>query len=162
VAEWHLNQYGLMTGATDAESARRHAWFDTMLHPTSQPGNFCGSPINTGPQTFVLRAAISHLTGGSPRRAAAGARLETITVAPVSTSSTPTALVWQADGLGQTGTQFCASSAPPPLAEQLAALYRGWQAVRSWSRATLSTSFARFLRPGRLQHPVVGAQSDVL
>ena len=69
-------------------------------------------------------------------------------------------------GLGQTGTQFCAlfGTTTPFTQEQLAALYRNHGGfVRSWTRATLSASFAGFLRPeDAFNILVVGAQSDIL
>ena len=180
----HFDQYGLMTGATDAgERSSVAAWFDTMLHPTSQPnpGFTCGSPINTGPQTFVLRAAISHLNRwvarGTPPPEAP--RLETVTIAPVQYVldangnvrggiRTPAvdAPVAKLSGLGQTGTQFCAlfGTTTPFTQDQLAALYRNHGGfVRSWTRATLVATFAGFLRPeDAVNILVVGAQSDIL
>ena len=179
----HFDQYGLMTGGTDAgERSSVAAWFDTMLHPTSQPNpNFtCGSPINTGPQTFVLRAAIAHLdrwiTGGAPppRRHAwrrpASRRSQYVLDANGNVRGgirTPAvdAPVAKLSGLGQTGTQFCAlfGTTVPFTQEQLAALYGNHGGfVRAWTRATLSATFAGFLRPeDALNILVVGAQSDI-
>ena len=180
----HFDQYGLMTGATDAgERSSVAAWFDTMLHPTSQPnpGFTCGSPINTGPQTFVLRAAISHLnrwvTRGTPPPEAP--RLETVAIAPVQYVldangnvrggiRTPAvdAPVAKLSGLGQTGTQFCAlfGTTTPFTQQQLTALYGNHGGfVRSWTRATLVATFAGFLRPeDAVNILVVGTQSDIL
>ena len=84
----HFDQYGLMGGATDTgRQSSVTAWFDSMLHPTNQPspGFTCGSPINSGPQTFVLRAAVAHLdrwvARGTPPPI--GPRWETVSTAPV-------------------------------------------------------------------------------
>ena len=60
----HFDQYGLSTGRTDVgERESVEEWFDFMQHPTNQPNPTftCNSPINTGPATFVLRAAMAHL-----------------------------------------------------------------------------------------------------
>ena len=60
----HYDLYGLQTGLTDiGDRAGAAAWFDSMLHPTNQPHPLitCGRPINTGPQSLVLRAAVHAL-----------------------------------------------------------------------------------------------------
>ena len=83
----HFDLYGLTQGATDTGDRRSTAdWFASMQHPTNQPGpNFtCDLPINSGPQTFVLRSAVAHLDrwvarGTPPPRAP---RLQTISVQP--------------------------------------------------------------------------------
>jgi hypothetical protein len=179
----HFDQYGLLTGATDAGGRSSvAAWFDTMLHPTNQPnpGFSCASPINTGPQTFVLRAAIAHLDrwiarGTPPPRAA---RLETTSIAPVQYVldangnvrggiRTPAvdAPVAKLSGLGQTGTTFCFlfGTTVPLTQEQLTALYPSHgRFVAAWSKATLKALFAGFLRPeDAFNILVVGAQSDI-
>ena len=155
-----------------------------MQHPTNQPSpNFtCDVPINTGPQTFVLRAAIAHLdrwvAGGTPPPEAP--RLETISIQPLQFAvdangivrggiRTPAvdAPVAKLSGLGQTGgTQFCSlfGTTVPFTDDQLTALYRNHGGfVWAWSRATLSAARAGFLRPVDTFHLVVaGAESDVL
>ena len=171
----HFDQYGLMTGATDAgERSSVAEWFDTMLHPTSQPNpSFtCGSPINTGPQTFVLRAAISHLnrwvTRGTPPPEAP--RLETITIAPVQYVldangnvrggiRTPAvdAPVAKLSGLGQTGTQFCALFGTTS-ALHAGAAHRALPQPRRLRPVLDPSDAERHLRRvpptrGRLQHP---------
>ncbi len=181
----HFDLYGLQTGATDTGNRQAvTAWFDSMLHPTNQPTpDFtCDVPINSGPQTFVLRAALAHLNrwvaGGSPPPRAP--RLETISGPPVHFAvdangialggiRTPAvdAPVARLSGLGQTGgTQFCAifGSTVPFTQEQLTTLYRNHGGfVVAWSRATFDAARAGFLLPGdALQLLVVGAQSDVL
>jgi hypothetical protein len=179
----HFDQYGLLTGATDTgERSSVAEWFDTMLHPTSQPnpGFSCASPINTGPQTFVLRSAIAHLdrwiARGTPPRSAP--RYETISISPVEYAldangnvrggiRTPAvdAPVAKLSGLGQTGTTFCFlfGTTVPFTQEQLTALYGSHSGfVRAWSRATLSAFAAGYLRPeDAFNLVVVGARSDI-
>jgi hypothetical protein len=180
----HFDQYGLMTGATDTgERSSVADWFATMQHPTNQPnpGFTCGSPINTGPQTFVLRSAVAHLDrwvarGTPPPRAP---RLETVSVNPVQYAldangnvrggiRTPAvdAPVATLSGLGQTGTTFCFlfGTTRPFTDDQLAALYGDHAGfARAWGRATVRSAAAGFLRPeDAVNLVVVGARSDVL
>jgi hypothetical protein len=179
----HFDQYGLLTGATD--TGRRSSvaeWFDTMRNPTNQPnpGFTCASPINTGPQTFVLRSAIAHLdrwaAGGPPPRRAP--RYETVSINPLQyvldangnvrggirtpAVDSPVATL---SGLGQTGTTFCFlfGTTTPFSQEQLTALYGDHGGfVRAWSRATLSAHTAGYLRPEDAANLlVVGAHSDI-
>jgi hypothetical protein len=180
----HFDQYGLLTGGTD--TGRRSSvaeWFDTMLHPTNQPnpGFVCASPINTGPQTFVLRSAIAHLdrwvAGGTPPPRAP--RLETISISPIQYAldangnvrggiRTPAvdAPVATLSGLGQAGSQFCFlfGTTVPLTAEQLEALYGSHGGfAAAWGKATVSAFIAGFLRPeDAFNLAVVGAQSDIL
>jgi hypothetical protein len=144
------------------------------------PGFTCASPINTGPQTFVLRSAMAGLNRwvarGTPPPEAP--RLETISIAPVQYVldangnvrggiRTPAvdAPVATLSGLGQTGTTFCVlfGTTMPLTQEQLTALYRNHGGfVRAWSRATLNAFRAGFLRPeDALNLLVVGARSDI-
>jgi hypothetical protein len=180
----HFDQYGLLTGATD--TGRRSSvaeWFETMRHPTNQPnpGFTCAAPINTGPQTFVLRSAIAHLNRwvalGTPPPEAP--RLETISISPIQYAldangnvrggiRTPAvdAPVATLSGLGQTGTTFCfLFGTTVPLTDgQLEALYGSHgRFVAAWSRATVKALFAGFLQPeDAVNIAVVGAQSDIL
>ena len=180
----HFDQYGLLTGATDTgRRADVAEWFDSMLHPTNQPnlGFTCGSPINTGPQTFVLRAAVAHLdrwvADGTPPPAAP--RWETTSTAPVTYAldangivrggiRTPAvdAPVARLSGLGQTGTTFCFlfGTTVPFTPEQLEALYGSHEGfVAAWNQATGSAARAGFLVSDDARHlRVVGAQSDIL
>jgi hypothetical protein len=181
----HFDHYGLAVGRTDTGDRQSvAAWFESMQHPTNQPSpNFtCDVPINNGPQTFVLRAAISHLDrwvalGTPPPRAP---RLETISILPLQYAvdangivrggiRTPAvdAPVATLSGLGHTGgTPFCQlfGSTVPFTDDQLTTLYRNHGGfVRAWSRATLSATQAGFLRPADTFYLVVaGAESDVL
>ena len=132
VATWevagtaHFDLYGLKGGATDrGRLASVAEWFNSMQHPTNQPDPrfTCGVPINSGPQTYVLRAAIASLnrwvrTGHRPPTSP---RLQTVNTDPVQLAvdragivlggiRTPAvdAPVARLSGLGQTGgTQFC-------------------------------------------------------
>lgn len=179
----HFDQYGLMTGATDTgERASVAAWFDTMLHPTNQPnpGFSCALPINTGPQTFVLRSAVAHLdrwiTRGTPPPTAP--RWETTSLAPVryvldadgnvrGGIRTPAvdAPVATLSGLGQTGTTFCFlfGTTTPLTPDRLDALYGDHGGfVRAWTRATLEATRSGFLRPEDAWNIlVVGARADI-
>jgi hypothetical protein len=137
--------------------------------------------VNTGPATFVLRAAIAHLNrwvaGGPPPPRAP--RLDTVSVQPLQYAldangnvrggiRTPAvdAPVATLSGVGNSGTASCVlfGSTVPLSREQLAALYGNHgRFVAAWSRATLSALFAGFLRPEDAGHLLaVGAQSDVL
>jgi hypothetical protein len=92
----HFDQYGLVQAQNDTGQFQTVAeWFDTMQNPTSNPSpNFsCQLPINTGPSTFIMRAAVRYLDrwirfGIEPPHAP---RLETVSVVP---------LVYQVDTLG--------------------------------------------------------------
>ncbi|HEX5097162.1 MAG TPA: alpha/beta hydrolase domain-containing protein, partial [Acidimicrobiia bacterium] len=121
----HYDLYGLKTGSTDVGKQESvDAWFDSMLHPTNEPIPLfvCGTPINSGPQTFVLRSAIAALdrwaAGGPPPPSAP--RLEVASVSPLNFAldslgnvrggiRTPAvdAPVAALRGQGQTGTAFC-------------------------------------------------------
>ncbi len=179
----HFDLYGLQTGQTD--TGRRQsvaAWFDSMQNPTNEPrpGFVCGSPINTGPATFVLRSAISDLNrwvahGTPPPRAP---RLEIASVAPFQFAldangnvrggiRTPAvdAPVARLSGLGQTGTPFCAAfgTTEPFSQDQVEALYRSHgRFVVAWNRATLHAVTAGFILPrDALLIGTVGAEADV-
>jgi hypothetical protein len=179
----HFDQYGLLTGATDTGRRQTVAeWFDTMLHPTNQPnpGFTCATPINTGPQTFVLRSALAHLDRwirhGTPPPTAP--RLETVSISPIEYIldangnvrggiRTPAvdAPVAKLSGLGQTGTQFCFlfGTTVPFTVEQLEDLYGSHgRFVAAWSWATVKSLAAGLLRPeDAFNIIVVGAQSDI-
>jgi len=120
----HADAYNLGIGDSDAGDGKSdEALFQAMLTPPAQVyGGIitCSSPINTGPHTYVLRAAISGLdqwirTGNAPQ---SQPRME---------MSSPTELVRDdrgivkggirtphvdvpvavLSGVGQTGTSFC-------------------------------------------------------
>jgi hypothetical protein len=155
-----------------------------MRNPPTQPspGFTCEVPINTGPQTFVLRAAVVALNrwveDGTPPPHSP--RMET-------TNTTPPQFVVDADGivrggirtpavdapvatlsgLGQSGgTQFCNifGSTVPFTQQQLRAHYRNHGRFTSaWAKATHSAVEAGFLLAADArQLLVVGAQSNIL
>jgi hypothetical protein len=181
----HFDHYGLLlagsdTGARDSVTQ----WFDSMRHPTKQPIPElapCAVDVNTGPATFVARAAITHLDrwisdGTPPPRAP---RLETTSVLPVAYAQdangnvlggvrTPAvdAPVAQLNGMGNTGPAFCSlfGVTVPLTAAQLEQLYGSHGGfVSSWNRATRRAVGAGFVvrEDGRYLQ-VVGAQSDIL
>lgn len=180
----HYDQYGLQIGATDTGGLSSVAqWFDSMLHPTNQPDPrfTCAVPINTGPQTFVLRAAIAALNRWLAFHIppASAPRFSTISAQPVQYAldangnvlggiRTPTvdAPVATLSGLGQSGSQFCFlfGTTVPLTQEQLTTLYGNHNRfVAKWSLATLSAVAKGFILPeDALQLLVVGAQSNVL
>jgi hypothetical protein len=180
----HYDQYGLAQGATDTGDRRSvAAWFDSMLEPTNAPISSitCESPINAGPQTYVLRAAIAALDvwvaeGTAPPKAA---RLET--VGPESSAfardadgnvlggvRTPAvdAPVAALGGSGQSGAQFCVlfGTTVPLTPEQLTARYDDHQGfAAAWRRATRDAANAGFLVEEDAELlEAVGAQSRVL
>jgi hypothetical protein len=137
-------------------------------------------PINSGPQTFVLRAAITALDrwvahGTPPPKAP---RFETtgtpaqyvldangIVRGGVRTPAVD-APVAKLSGLGQSGAPFCVlfGTTVPFTNEQLTAQYgRHGRFVLAWTRATLGAFAHGFLRPvDAFTLLVVGARSDVL
>ena len=181
----HFDLYGLEQGATDTGDRQAVAdWFDSMLHPTNQPpgGFICDVPINSGPQTFVLRAAIAALNRwvvkGMPPPTSPP--MQTVSVSPPQLAvdangivlggiRTPAvdAPVATLGGLGQTGgTQFCFlfGTTVPFSNEQLTARYGNHGGfVSAWRIATRKTTKAGFLRRADARKiRVVGAQSDIL
>jgi len=169
----HYDQYGLVHGATDTGDLDAVTeWFDTMLHPTSQPlPNFnCASPINTGPQSLVLRAAVDGLnrwvvTGKLPPSAD---RLQTVSISPLQYQldangnvlggiRTPAvdAPVATLSGLGQAGSQFCFlfGTTKPFTPQQLDALYSSHRDfVSKWNLATNDALAKGFLVREDAQH----------
>jgi hypothetical protein len=180
----HFDQYGLALGWTDKGARSTVAdWFDTMRNPPNQPSpNFtCDVPINTGPQTYVLRAAIHALNRwvGRGERPAVAPRMQTTGTPPhfvldangnvLGGIRTPAvdAPVAKLSGLGQTGgTQFCFifGSTVPFSNDQLRALYgshRGF--ALAWRRATVAAQRAGYLeREDAVDLRVVGVRSDIL
>ena len=183
----HFDQYGLVQAATDIGQIDTVVdWFDTMQNPTSNPSpNFsCAVPINTGPQTFVMRAAIRALNrwiaDGTPPPMAP--RFETVSTAPLVYQvdalgnvlggiRTPAvdAPVARLNGLGQPPgglNQFCfLFGVTVPLTEQqLSDLYGNHGGfVWHWLVATANAIQDGFLLfEDAIDIFVVGAQSDVL
>jgi hypothetical protein len=154
----HADSYTLVVGMGDSgQPAADAQLFQTMLDPPS--GIYggiitCGSPFNTGPMTYVLRASIDALNtwvvdGTAPPKAP---RLETTgdTAAPFALDAdgnvkggirTPQvdAPVATLSGLGQTGSNFCGifGTTKPFDAATLAAKYPTHAAfVKAWNAAT--------------------------
>lgn len=162
----HYDQYGLALGATDRGGRRTvAAWFDSMHDPTSSPTSSfnCDSPINTGPQTYVLRAAIAALDawvadGTEPPSAA---RLETVSLDPLEYARdangnvlggvrTPAvdAPVAAFGGLPQGGATWCFlfGTTVPLTPERLGTLYGDQQGFSdAWRTATREALDAGFL-----------------
>ena len=180
----HFDLYGLAQGATDTGGRDTvAAWFQSMLTPTAEPSpNFtCDRPINSGPQTFVLRAAVDALNDWVTRgrRPPVAPRYETVSVDPpvyrldddgnvVGGIRTPAvdAPVATLNGLGQSGASFCFlfGTTVPLSQERLEARYgshRGF--VNQWNRATRRAVRAGHLLPDDAAHlRAVAARSDVL
>jgi hypothetical protein len=164
----HYDIYGLRLGATDTGGRQSvAAWFDAMLHPTAQPSpNFtCSAPVNSGPQTFVLRAAMAALNqwvgGGRPPPVAPRFQMSSTQPGQYALDTngnvqggvrTPAvdAPVATLSGRGQGGGGFCFlfGTTTPLSAEQLTALYRTRAGfVSAWNRASRDAADAGFLRP---------------
>jgi alpha/beta hydrolase family protein len=181
----HFDLYGLQTGATDTGNRQSvAAWFASMQHPTNQPttGFTCGLPINSGPQTFVLRAAIAAENRWIARgvHPPTSPRMQTLATTPPQLAvgadgivlggiRTPAvdAPVAKLSGLGQTGgTQFCNifGTTVPFTNQQLSARYHSHGGFTvAWILATIESARAGFLRPvDAFNLAVVGARSDVL
>ncbi|MBL7494774.1 hypothetical protein I6A84_10355 [Frankia sp. CNm7] len=180
----HFDLYGLRDGETDTGDRQgTAAWFDSMSHPTNEPseGFACALPINTGPQTFVLRAAIRSLdrwvAHGTPPPAAP--RLTTLSVSPPQYAldangnarggiRTPAvdAPVARLAGFGNSGSQFCQlfGVTEPFSAEKLSALYRDHGGfVSAWNRATHDAARAGFVLPEDANLlRAAAARSDIL
>jgi Alpha/beta hydrolase domain len=154
----HYDTYGLGIGQQDTGDGRADvALFNTMINTVSSPYPGvvdCAKPINAGPMTYIVSAAVSALnrwvrTGTPPPRAPrlqfapgsskafavdangiARGGIRTAEVdAPIATLS----------GLGQTGNSFCGifGTTTPFTAAHLAAAYPTHAAfVKAWDAAT--------------------------
>jgi hypothetical protein len=154
----HADSYTLVVGMADSGTPEGDVQlFQTMLAPPSGIYNDiikCGSPFNTGPMTYVLRASIDALNtwvvdGTAPPKAP---RLQTTgdEAAPFALDAdgnvkggirTPQvdAPVATLSGLGQTGSNFCSifGTTKPFDAATLAARYPTHAAfVKAWNAAT--------------------------
>ena len=142
-----------------------------MQHPTNQPSpSFsCDLPVNAGPATYVLRAAVNALNewvaeGTPPPKAP---RLETVSLAPLQYALDSTGIVRGGirtpavdapvavlGGLGNGGTgpigQFCRlfGNTVPLTTEQLTALYKNERDFESkWKQATQAAIKSGFIGP---------------
>jgi hypothetical protein len=163
----HFDLYGLNIGLTDIGDGQGAVKvLQAMRNPTSQPNEQfdCGTPINTGPMSFVLNAAFQRLDrwvaeGVAPPTAD---RLQTIWPLPVIFATdahgnvlggvrTPAVDVPLARLSGQAGTGgnlfcFLFGTTTPFTPEELAQLYpdRG-QFLSRWMLATVSAWEKGFL-----------------
>jgi hypothetical protein len=165
----HYDYYGLSVGFSDPGDGRAApVMLDALLHPISAPiPGFieCATPINSGPQHWVLQAAFhaldSWVRGGRPP--AHGAQIATTSLAPVTfardaqgnvrggvRSPEVDAPLAALSGVGQTGSSFCGlfGTTVPLTAAQLAALYPTHQRfVREWTVAVQRGVAQGFLLP---------------
>jgi hypothetical protein len=180
----HFDLYGLAYGAADiGELDTVEEWLAVMQEPTNQPsGGFtCDKPINTGPHTYVLRAAFAALNewvadGTLPPVAP---RFETADTGPAENQRdengnvvggirTPAvdAPLATLSGFGQSGELFCGLfGVTTPLAvDRLVELYGDHDGfVDAWHTATGAALDAGFLLPDDVA--LIGEaaeQSDVL
>lgn len=165
----HADSYTLVVGGPDSGQPTSDVeLFQTMLNPPSGIYNDiikCGSPFNTGPMTYVLRASIDALNtwvvdGTAPPKAP---RLQTTgdEAAPFALDAdgnvkggirTPQvdAPVATLSGLGQTGSNFCGifGTTKPFDAATIAAKYPTHAAfVKAWNAATDKAVKAGFVLP---------------
>jgi hypothetical protein len=179
----HFDFYGLSIGRTDTGDGQGAVEvLASMQNPTNQPNpNFtCNVPINTGPQHFVLDAAVHWLdrwvTAGV--RPPIAPRLQTTGVSPVVFATdahgnvlggirTPAvdAPVATLSGQPQGGSPFCVlfGTTVPLTADQMAALYPDHEAfVDAWTDATRAARAAGFVvHADELELINAGAQSDI-
>jgi len=180
----HFDLYGLQTGATD--TGKRDsvaAWFNSMLTPPTQPNpnHTCNLPVNTGPQTYVLRAALAHLNRWVTNKVPPpiGPRYETVSVQPLQYAldangnvrggiRTPAvdAPVAKLGGLGNSGTPSCFlfGTTVAFTQAQLGTLYGNHTRFASeWTKATASAAAKGFVVPeDAVDLTLVGVQSNVL
>jgi len=157
----HYDAYGLTVGMTDLGKSSSAA--DLIVTSTPIAGITCGSPINSGPQHFVLNAAFAALNKWVTKRKLPpqAPRLDVVAGSPptitrdvngnaVSGIRTPSVDVPIAalSGLGQTGTAFCSlfGTTVPFDSSALAALYpKHNKYVSAVSKATNAAVKAGFL-----------------
>ena len=188
----HFDTYGLIQAGTDTGDRSTVAdWFDSMRNPSTNPNPQlppCLVPINTGPATFVNRAALRAMDRwiGEGEEPPIADRLDLVSISPpiynvdaqgnvLGGIRTPAvdAPVAQLNGLGQPPPipipgvpNFCfLFGVTQPLSDaELAALYGSHGGfVSDWMKATQSAVKAGFLLKEDAQDiRVVGAQSDIL
>lgn len=180
----HYDLYGLGLGATDIGDRQGvQNWFNNLRNPPAQPSpnHTCTFPVNNGPQTYVLRAALSHLN----RWVASGTlppvapRLEVTSLQPLQFAvdangnskggiRTPAvdAAVSKLSGIGNTGTQSCflfGQTVPFTQAELVARYGTQNKFAKKWTEATASATLKGFILPeDSLNIIAVGVQSNVL
>jgi hypothetical protein len=178
----HADTYTLGIGFNDVgDGSAAKAMFQTMRTPPVTAAIFtCGSPINTGPQHWVVENAAYrlHLWVKNAKLPAIAPRLNVDSASPFAFAldangnveggvRTPhvDAPVAKLSGLGQTGSSFCGlfgTTVPFPAAK-LAALYPTHTKFTSaWKRATAAAVKAGFISPaGGRELKAAGAASTV-
>lgn len=172
----HADTYTLMVGFTD--TGNDPSSFDVVVTDAPIPGIIeCDSPINSGPQHVVLKAALAALdrwvrTGQAPRRAA---RLEVTSdgeefvldeygnVEGGIRSSWVDAPVATLSGLGQSGGSFCGIFGTTVAFDDatLAELYPDHETyVRRVRSATSRAVFQGFIRPADGDLIIEGARQS--
>jgi hypothetical protein len=180
----HADSYTLIVGMPDrGQPSSDVAMFQAMLSPPSGIYNDiikCGSPFNTGPMTYVLRASIAALNSwvvdGTPPPKAPRIQTTGDDAAPFVLDTagnvkggirTPhvDAPVATLSGLGQTGTNFCGlfGTTKPFDAATIAAKYPSPVAfVKAWNAATDRAVKAGFVLPADAKDlEAAAAQSTV-
>ena len=176
----HADTYTLGVGANDiGDGAGATAMFQSMRTPPStQVG--CASPINSGPQHWVVETAASRLNawvkqGKLPPKAP---RLRVASESPFAFAldangnvkggiRTPQvdAPIAKLSGIGQSGAGFCSlfGTTVPFSTAQLTALYPTHKAfTRAWKHATASAVKAGFITPaGGRELKAAGAASTI-
>lgn len=188
----HFDMYGLAVGAADTgDEAGTVAWFDAMRAPSTNPVSVltCALPVNAGPQTFVLRAAVAALdewvrTGTPPPSAP---RLETVSTDPAAVEpyavdergialggirtpavDAPVALIrglGQPEGAADQLQRFCRlfGTTVPFAADQLAALYPDHDAfVDAWRESAERAVEDGFLLPEDAELLVAAAEQAAI
>jgi hypothetical protein len=176
----HADAYTLGVGWTDiGDGAGAIAMFQEMRTPSHSIFN-CDSPINTGPQHWVVENAAYRLhlwvkQGTAPAKAP---RLRVASTSPFAFAldrngnarggiRTPQvdAPIAKLSGLGQSGASFCRifGTTVPFSTAQLAALYpTHGKFSREWKRATAAAVEAGFISPaGGRELKAAGAASTV-
>ena len=178
----HADIYTLGIGNTDVGDGKADVQlFQSMITPSSKPyGLFaCGQPVNSGEQTYVVRAALAALNrwvaGTAPpkaprfvldpaqpskRRLDANGNMRSgiqppAVVAPIAALA----------GVGQTGSSFCGlfGTTTPFDTAKLASLYANHAAfVKAWNAATDKAVMAGFVLAADAAHiKAAAAQSSI-
>ena len=190
VREWevagtsHYDTYGLGLGQKDVgDGTTDLAFFQTMISTVQSPYPGiveCDAPINAGPHTYVLRAAVAAMqrwvTRGTPPPRSPRLRRTTADASTFAVDADGNALggirtpyvdapVATLSGTGQSGNSFCFlfGTTTPFDAAKLASLYPSHAAfVRHWNAATDKAVRAGFILPADATHiKAAAAQSTI-
>ena len=177
----HYDTYGLLIGPKDpGDGSFDTPFFDSMVTTITSPypGNIeCKAPINAGPATYVLRAAVAAMqrwvADGTPPPRSPRLRMKGDTFVldaegnAVGGIRTPhvDAPIAALSGLGQSGSNFCFlfGTTKPLDAAKLAALYPSHAAfVKAWNAATDKAVEAGFILPADAKNlETAAAQSTI-